>query len=107
MALIWAFSSSFLIDAGLFELGGVGKAAEIVNRQTTETSTVNNTTTTTTEGDNNALVGILEGGVKIVVPQITRRNQRAAARARNKRSNIWFLPEGTEVEVFVNKRMQF
>ena len=100
-------SSNALKDAGLFVLGGVGKAAEIINRQTTETSTVNNTTTTTTEGNNNALAGILEGGAKSVVPQLTRRTQRAAARTRNTRTNIWFLPEGTKVEVFVNRRMQF
>ncbi len=100
-------SSTALNDAGLFVLGGVGKAAEIINRQTTETSTVNNTTTTTTEGNNDALAGIIEGGAKSVVPQLTRRNQRATARTRNTRSNIWFLPEGTKVEVFVNKKMQF
>jgi len=100
-------SSNTLNDAGLFVLGGVGKAAEIINRQTTETSTVNNTTTTTTEGNNNALAGIIEGGAKSVVPQLRSRNQRAAARNRSSRTNIWLLPEGTKVEVFVNKRMQF
>ncbi|MDJ0618128.1 MAG: TrbI/VirB10 family protein [Calothrix sp. MO_192.B10] len=102
-------SSTALNDAGLFVLGGVGKAAEIINRpESNVTTTANNTTITSSDRNRDLLAGIFEGGVRTVVPQVRRRTtRRTSSRRRNRRTNIWFLPVGTEVEVFVNQRVRF
>ncbi|WP_414623105.1 TrbI/VirB10 family protein [Calothrix sp. CCY 0018] len=91
-------------DALSFALGGVGKAAELINRTESEVVTGENGTiaVTNVNRDPSLAAGILEGGIKTVVPQITRRNQRAASEM-SRKTNIWYLPEGKEVEVFVNQ----
>jgi hypothetical protein len=47
----------------------------------------------------------MEGGTSSVVPQIAQRNQQAIAQMMQ-RTNIWFLPAGTEVEVYINQLLQ-
>ncbi len=91
-------------DALSFALGGVGKAAELINRNESEVVTGENGTiaVTNVNRDPSLPAGILEGGIKTVVPQITRRNQRAISQM-SRKTNIWYLPEGKEVEVFVNQ----
>ena len=91
-------------DALSFALGGVGKAAELINRNESEVVTGENGTiaVTNVNRDPSLAAGILEGGIKTVVPQITRRNQRAISQM-SRKTNIWYLPEGKEVEVFVNQ----
>ncbi|NRB08793.1 MAG: hypothetical protein HRU34_17805 [Richelia sp.] len=101
-------SSTVLRDAGLFVFGGLGKAGEIINRpESNVTTTANNTTITSSDPNRDVLAGLVEGGMRTVVPQITRRNQSSIARMRNRRTNVWFLPAGTKVEVFVNQRVRF
>jgi hypothetical protein len=100
-------SSLAWMDAGQFVLGGVGKAAELFNR--TESEVVRDGDFSYIRNKNprrNVWAGILEGGVRTVVPQITQRNQQAMSQMMQ-RSNIWFLPAGTEVEIYVNQMMQF
>jgi hypothetical protein len=94
-------------DAALFALGGLGKAAELINRTETEVVTGDNGTVAVTNvnRDPDMAAGILEGGMKSVIPQISRRNQRAISQM-SRKTNIWFLPQGKEVEVFVNQEMQ-
>lgn len=94
-------------DAALFALGGLGKAAELINRTESEVVTGDNGTVAVTNvnRDPSMAAGILEGGMKAVVPQISRRNQRAISQM-SRKTNIWFLPQGKEVEIFVNQEMQ-
>ncbi len=94
-------------DAALFALGGLGKAAELINRTESEVVTGENGTVAVTNvnRDPSLAAGIFEGGMKAVVPQISRRNQRAVSQM-SRRTNIWYLPEGKEVEVFVNQETQ-
>ena len=101
-------SSIARMDAGLFALGGLGKAAELINRTESEVVTGENGTVAVTNVNRNPdmAAGILEGGMRAVVPQISRRNQRAISQM-SRKTNIWFLPPGKEVEVFVNQEMQF
>lgn len=101
-------SSIARMDAGLFALGGLGKAAELINRTESEVVTGENGTVAVTNvnRDPSMAAGILEGGMKSVVPQISRRNQRAISQM-SRKTNIWFLPPGKEVEIFVNQEMQF
>jgi Bacterial conjugation TrbI-like protein len=119
-------SSIASMDVGLFVLGGLGKAAELINRpdtklvpytvtsgttsnegETTQPNNTNNTNTTTglttiTENRRNLAAGIAEGGLNSVVPQIAQRNQQAIAQM-SQPTNIWFLSAGTTVEIYVNQ----
>ncbi|MEH2369216.1 hypothetical protein [Nostoc sp.] len=120
-------SSIASMDAGLFVLGGIAKAAELVNRPDTKlvpysiTSTSsnptendpNNTNTNTSSGlvsetDNRRNLGaaVLEGGMNSVVPQIAQRNQQAIAQM-SQQGGVWFLPAGTNIEIYVNQATQF
>ncbi|WP_373526045.1 hypothetical protein [Nostoc sp.] len=116
-------SSIASMDAGLFVLGGISKAAELVNRSDTRlvpytvTSSnpsegdQNNTSSTTglttvTENRRNLAAGVVEGGLNSVVPQIAQRNQQAIAQM-SQQTNIWFLPAGTKVEIYFNQVTQF
>jgi hypothetical protein len=95
------------MDAGLFVLGGLGKAAELSNRTDSQvTTTAGGTIITNSNPKRNVLAGVLEGGMNTVVPQIAQRNQQAISQLSQK-SNIWFLPAGKEIEVYINQSMQF
>jgi hypothetical protein len=118
-------SSIASMDLGLFVLGGLGKAAELINRPDTKlvpysiTSTSSNptennpdnTTTNTstgliseTENRRNIAAGIVEGGFNSVVPQIAQRNQQAIAQM-SQPTNVWFIRAGTTVELYVNQEI--
>ncbi|MBE8966567.1 hypothetical protein IQ277_10000 [Nostocales cyanobacterium LEGE 12452] len=120
-------SSIASMDAGLFVLGGIAKAAELVNRPDTKlvpysieskspntsTEDPNDTTTNTstglvseTENKRDLAAGILEGGMNSVVPQIAQRNQQAIAQM-SQQGGVWFLPAGTNIEIYVNQPTQF
>ncbi|QIR40512.1 TrbI/VirB10 family protein [Tolypothrix sp. PCC 7910] len=95
------------MDAGLFMLGGLGKVADLSNRTESQvvTTTAGSTVVSNTNPKRNILTGILEGGINSLVPQITQRNQQAISQLMQ-RTNIWFLPAGTELQVYVNQSMQ-
>ncbi|MEH2257724.1 hypothetical protein [Nostoc sp.] len=129
-------SSIASMDVGSFVLGGISKAAELVNRPDTkvvplyggtsnldpsgnpietdpsETSGTSGTTkypigyTTITENRRNLLAGVAEGGVNSLAPQIATRNQQAIAQM-SQQGGVWFLPAGTNIEIYVNQPTQF
>ncbi|MEH2440151.1 hypothetical protein [Nostoc sp.] len=115
-------SSIASMDAGLFVLGGLSKAAELINRSDTElqplyaqvpnadgTTTSNGNITqytTITKNRRNLAAGVVEGGLNSVVPQIAQRNQQAIAQM-SQQTNVWFLPAGTNIEIYVNQATQF
>ncbi|MEM9924513.1 MAG: TrbI/VirB10 family protein [Cyanobacteria bacterium P01_D01_bin.50] len=101
-------SSIARMDITSFALGGLGKAAELMNRTESEVVTGENGTVAVTNvnRDQNVVASIVEGGAKSVVPQISRRNQRSISQM-SRKTNIWFLPPGKEVEIFVNQETQF
>jgi hypothetical protein len=101
-------SSISSMDLGLFFLGGLGKAAELINQTQSQIVTTSTTGTivSNTNPSPNILAGVLDGGINTIVPQIAQRNQQAIAQMMQ-RTNIWFLPAGTEVEVYVNQLLQF
>jgi hypothetical protein len=47
----------------------------------------------------------VEGGLNSIVPLISQRNQQAIAQMMQQ-SNVWLLPAGTEVEIYVNQSIQ-
>jgi Bacterial conjugation TrbI-like protein len=112
-------SSIASMDVGLFVLGGISKAAELVNRSDTEIqpliSTVTNADGSTSSSSQNTTVtknrrdlpaGVVEGGLNSVVPQIAQRNQQAIAQM-SQQTGVWFLPAGTNIEIYVNQVTQF
>ncbi|MEH2285464.1 MAG: hypothetical protein V7K90_29815 [Nostoc sp.] len=114
-------SSIASMDVGLFVLGGLSKAAELVNRSDTELQPITNTVTnsdnpntstsstslvTVTKNRRNLAAGVLEGGLNSVVPQIAQRNQQAIAQM-SQQGGVWFLPAGTNIEIYVNQATQF
>jgi hypothetical protein len=116
-----------IADVGVFVLNGAGKAAEIFNRPdtrlvcpngnnstTTSSSTNNNGTTivnsnclTTTDNRRNILAGVLEGGATNIAQQISQRNQQNISKRQAQRTNVWFMPAGKEIEIYVNQTTQF
>jgi hypothetical protein len=96
------------MDAGLFVLGGIGKAAELFNRTDTQVVTANggSTVVTSSNPQRNLAAGIVEGGLNSVVPQISQRNQQAISQMMQQ-TNVWYIPAGKEVEIYVNRMMQF
>ncbi|MFM2061341.1 MAG: hypothetical protein RLZZ507_1011 [Cyanobacteriota bacterium] len=97
------------MDAGLFVLGGVSRAAELLNRIDTQVTTNSGSTVVTnSNGQRNLAAGIVEGGLKSIVPQITQRNQQAISQLiQQSNTNVWLLPAGQEVEIYINRTMQF
>ena len=94
-------------DAASFVLGGVGRTAQLFNRTQTRIVREDGETFSETNNDDpNIAAGILEGGIRNVVPQINRRNQQAISQLRRK-TNVWLLEQGKEVEVYVNQEIQF
>ncbi|WP_445634674.1 TrbI/VirB10 family protein [Nostoc sp. DSM 114161] len=104
-------SSIASMDAGLFVIAGVQKAAELLNRGNTtyqyrDINNNNNPQIFTNDNQRNIAAGIVEGGLNYVVPQIAQRNQQAITQMLQK-TNVWFLPAGKEVEIYVNHTVQF
>ena len=93
------------MDLGLFVLGGIGKGAELFNRTDSEFTVRDGATIVTNNNRRNIAAGMLEGGLNSVVPQISQRNQQAIARMMQQ-TNVWFIPAGKEVEIYVNRTMQ-
>ncbi|MGI8499847.1 MAG: TrbI/VirB10 family protein [Hassallia sp.] len=113
-----------LADVGVFVLNGVGKAGEIYNRPDTRiqcvpnnintssstnngTNIVTNNCFQTTDNRRNILAGVLEGGATNIANQISQRNQQAISKKLAQRTNVWFLPAGKEIEIYVNQTTQF
>lgn len=105
-------------------LNGFGKAAEIYNRPDTRIQCVPNSLSTpnntnngtnlvtnncfqTTDNRRNILAGVLEGGATNIAQQISQRNQQNISKRLAQRTNVWFMPAGKEVEIYVNQTTQF
>ncbi|MCC5668955.1 hypothetical protein LC653_35140 [Nostoc sp. CHAB 5784] len=113
-------SSIASMDLGSFVLGGLGKAAELINRPDTKIvpytirtsdptdSNPDRVSTTTgliseTENRRDLAAAVLEGGLReSLVPQIAQRNQQAIAQM-SQPTNIWYMKAGTTVELYVNQ----
>jgi hypothetical protein len=48
----------------------------------------------------------VEGGLKSIVPQIAQRNQQAISQMMQN-TNVWMIPAGQEVEIYINRTIQF
>jgi len=107
-------------DAKLFILGGAGKIGDVINLPNSklvtlkscskvEGSTQEDCTRSEaiqSEPQRNTLAAALDGGTKSILPELTRRNQQANSNS-TERTNIWYLPARTKIELFVNQQTQF
>ncbi|MBD2445905.1 hypothetical protein H6G76_01795 [Nostoc sp. FACHB-152] len=95
------------MDLGVFILGGIGKAAELYNRTDSRVVFTNNTSyVDNSNPKRNIVAGLFEGGFNSVIPQISQRNQQAIAQL-SQQTNVWLIPAGKEVEIYVNQLLQF
>lgn len=111
-----------IAEVGVFVLNGVGKAAEIANRpdyqsfddcygippeDTQARSVCYRERNRSRNSRRDILAGVLEGGATTLGNQINQRNQQAISRRQAQRTNVWVLPAGKEIEVYVNQTTQF
>jgi hypothetical protein len=113
-----------IADVGAFALNGIGKGAQIYNSPETRivcpdnrvntagtndggTTVVTNNCFSTSDSRRNILAGILEGGATTLGNQINQRNQQNISKKLAQRTNVWFMPAGKEIEVYVNQTTQF
>lgn len=92
------------MDIGRFLFGAIEKGASLFNRPISQSvvSGFGGLSSTTENRDPNLLAGVLEGGSEAILSDLDERNKRAI-QAISQRPNTWFLPAGSDVEVFVNQ----
>ena len=92
------------MDTTMAAMAGLSRAAGLVNRPKTSSviTAAGGSTITQDTGEANLLAGILEGAFEQLSGQMAARNQAALAEILN-RPVVWYLPTGTEVEVYVNQ----
>ncbi|MBD2425544.1 TrbI/VirB10 family protein [Phormidium sp. FACHB-1136] len=92
------------MDATMAAMAGLSRAAALVNRPRTSSvvTSAGGSAITQDTGEANLLAGVLEGAFEQVSGQMATRNQAALDEILN-RPVVWYLPPGTEVEVYVNQ----
>ncbi|MEM6255065.1 MAG: hypothetical protein AAF821_19285 [Cyanobacteria bacterium P01_D01_bin.156] len=97
----------FSMDAGLFAISGLANLGTILNRP--RSSTVVNSdfqgTIANDYDDPNFIGAVLEGGAGALADRLAERNDQAIE-ALAEHPSTWYLPAGTEVQLFVNQPMQ-
>ena len=94
----------FSMDAGLFIISGLANLGTILNRP--RSSTIVNSdfqgTVANEYDDPNFIGAVLEGGAGALAERLAERNEQAIEELAN-RPSTWYLPTGTEVQLFVNQ----
>lgn len=92
------------MDATMAAMAGLSRAAGLVNRPKTSSviTSVGSSAITQDTREPNLLAGILEGAFEQLSGQMEARNQAALDEILN-RPVVWYLPTGTEVDVYVNQ----
>jgi hypothetical protein len=92
------------MDATMAAMAGLSRAAGLVNRPKTSSviTAAGSSAITQDTGEPNLLAGILEGAFEQLSGQMESRNQAALDEILN-RPVVWYLPTGTEVELYVNQ----
>ncbi|MEM9092519.1 MAG: TrbI/VirB10 family protein, partial [Cyanobacteria bacterium P01_F01_bin.53] len=94
-------------DAEMMLIGALGRVGEELIRPDSEsiTNTAFGSSVSTTNGDTNILGAILAGGAEQLVARMGDRNQERLDDIRA-RSPIFYIPEGREVEVYINENFE-
>lgn len=99
-------------DAETFVVGSLAKVGKVLNQpkeeQISNSSGFGGTSSYsfTRRGRSNILGAVLEGGFEPLTNQVLQRNSRALSEIQQ-REDIWYIREGTNVQVFVNQSFQF
>jgi Bacterial conjugation TrbI-like protein len=95
-------------DSMIFVTDALGTVGRVLNQPTsTFTSTgLNGTVTSSTNGQPNIVGAVLEGGFRNLPTTWSQRNQQAIQEIASK-PNVYQLPKGSNVRVFVNQTLNF
>jgi Bacterial conjugation TrbI-like protein len=99
-------------DAETFVVGSLAKVGKVLNQpkeeQISNSSGFGGTSSYsfTRRGRSNILGAVLEGGFEPLTGQMLQRNSRALSEIQQ-REDVWYIREGTDVQVFVNQSFQF
>ena len=97
----------FAMDAGLFVVSGLANLGTILNRP--NSSTVVNSdfqgTVANDYDDPNFIGAVIEGGAGALADRLAERNEQAIE-ALAEQPSTWYLPAGTEVQLFVNQPLR-
>jgi Bacterial conjugation TrbI-like protein len=88
-------------------LGALANVGSLLNRPTNQTTTSSPYFSSTSVSNNrtNIVGGILEGGFSALQSSLSQRQQ-TQIQAILSRPHIWYIPQGQEVQIFVNQQIQ-
>ncbi|MGD2184389.1 TrbI/VirB10 family protein [Lusitaniella coriacea] len=94
-------------DRQIFLYGALSRLGAILNRPEEERSTSSTfgQSTTTRNGSPNILGAVLEGGFSPLVERLAERNQQAVEELLD-RPDLWYVPGGEKVQIFVNRSFE-
>ncbi|BAY93647.1 MULTISPECIES: TrbI/VirB10 family protein [unclassified Tolypothrix] len=98
-------------DAETFIVGSLAKVGKVLNQPKSQQISTSsglggtNTFSSISGGSENILGAVLEGGFEPLTQQILQRNQQALAEIQQ-REEVWYIPAGTDIQVFVNQSFQ-
>ncbi|NET39829.1 MAG: hypothetical protein F6K19_49055 [Cyanothece sp. SIO1E1] len=96
------------MDLRMAAFAGLAKMGELINRPRTTSSVITPSGGSTFTQESNSpdiLAGALEGAFGVLADQVSARNQRALDEMLS-RAEVWYLAQGTQVEVFINQTLE-
>jgi hypothetical protein len=113
MASKWGDRSSAIAsgDISTFLFGSLSRVGQVLTQPDSQSSTTTSgfgfsSSTTNQSGGRNLLGAILDGGFTPLTQQILKRNEQRIQELTS-RPDVWYVPAGTSVQVFVNQSFEF
>ncbi|HEY9708803.1 MAG TPA: TrbI/VirB10 family protein [Oculatellaceae cyanobacterium] len=113
MASKWGDRGSAIAsgDISTFLFGSLSKVGQVLTQPDSQSSTTTSgfgfsSSTTNQSGGRNLLGAILDGGFTPLTQQILKRNEQRIQELTS-RPDVWYVPVGTSVQVFVNQSFEF
>ncbi len=98
-------------DISTFLFGSLSRVGQVLTQPDSQSSTTTSgfgfsSSTTNQSGGRNLLGAILDGGFTPLTQQILKRNEQRIQELTS-RPDVWYVPAGTSVQVFVNQSFEF
>jgi hypothetical protein len=113
MASKWGDRDSAIAsgDMSTFLFGSLSRVGQVLTQPDSQSSTTTSgfgfsSSTTNQSGGRNLLGAILDGGFTPLTQQILKRNEQRIQELTS-RPDVWYVPAGTSVQVFVNQSFEF
>ena len=113
MASKWGDRGSAIAsgDISTFLFGSLSRVGQVLTQPDSQSSTTTSgfgfsSSTTNQSGGRNLLGAILDGGFTPLTQQILKRNEQRIQELTS-RPDVWYVPAGTSVQVFVNQSFEF